>query len=168
MALGYRINLSNLAGRWSNSLRKEYLKCLTLLNLTSEAMICSYECTYCVKCADPETSFQAYKGGAPGLLEKPFTQQTIILMVKSLLENLFLNQELGILKSKNAKLKIQIDNLLSRNKMIKNRWTSIVIKFLISLDKWIYEINAMVLKRNKTSGRRKFGSFCRMRHLLWL
>ena len=71
--------------------------------------------------SDPETSFQAYKGGAPGLLEKPFTQQTIILMVKSLLENLFLNQELGILKSKNAKLKIQIDNLLSRNKMIKNR-----------------------------------------------
>ena len=31
---------------------KECLKCFTPLGLASEAMICSYECTYCVKCAE--------------------------------------------------------------------------------------------------------------------
>ena len=33
-------------------MKNECLKCLTPLSLTSEAMICSYECTYCLTCAE--------------------------------------------------------------------------------------------------------------------
>ncbi len=33
-------------------MKEECLKCLAPLGLTSEAMICSYECTYCLKCAE--------------------------------------------------------------------------------------------------------------------
>ena len=37
-------------------MKKERLKCFTPLGLASEAMICSYECTYCVKCAEENNS----------------------------------------------------------------------------------------------------------------
>ena len=37
-------------------MKKERLKCFTPVGLASEAMICSYECTYCVKCAEENNS----------------------------------------------------------------------------------------------------------------
>ena len=38
-------------------MKEECLKCFTPLGLTSEAMICSYGCTYCVKCAEEKIRF---------------------------------------------------------------------------------------------------------------
>ena len=37
-------------------MKEECLKWLAPLGLTSEAMICSYECTYCLKCAEENGS----------------------------------------------------------------------------------------------------------------
>ena len=54
-------------------MKKERLKCFTPLGLTSEAMICSYGCTYCVKCVEEKNSVCQNSNG--GLQKRPNRSQ---------------------------------------------------------------------------------------------
>lgn len=44
-------------------MKEEWLKCLAPLGLTSEAMICSYVCTYCLKCAEENNAVCQHSNG---------------------------------------------------------------------------------------------------------